>query len=248
MKKVRVIVLIVTIFFIIIYIKNVWNIIFKDIVTSGKDYKYDTVEDIRKILKSSKNKIIIIDPGHGGKDPGKVGVSGALEKDINLSIAFKLRDYLLKSGFSVIMTRNCDEGLYSDMDRNKKSVDLRNRVNLIKGSDAIAVVSIHQNSYTNSNEKGAQVFYYNNSNISKDLAKCVQDSLINNCDKYNKRVEKANTSYYLLKKTIKPVIIVECGFLSNGEESDKLISEDYQSNIAEAINIGIINWANKILN
>lgn len=87
MKKVRVIVLIVTIFFIIIYIKNVWNIIFKDIVTSGKDYKYDTVEDIRKILKSSKNKIIIIDPGHGGKDPGKVGVSGALEKDINLSIA-----------------------------------------------------------------------------------------------------------------------------------------------------------------
>ena len=158
-----------------------------------------------------------------------------------------MRDYLISHGFSVIMTRNTDMGLYNELDRNKKNADLRNRVNMINESDAIAVISIHQNSFASEKEKGAQVFYHAKSVISKNMARDVQEALKEYHDKNNKRVEKDNMSYYLLKKTLKPTIIVECGFLSNCDEAKKLITDSYQDSIAKSISNGIIVWANKIL-
>ena len=247
MKNIKIVFAIVLLILLVIYIRNIYDIICDNKSTNGESYQYQNIEDIRKILKSKKDKIIVIDPGHGGVDPGKVGNNNELEKNINLSIAFKLRDYLVSHGFSVIMTRNSDIGLYSDTDRNKKNSDLRNRVNLINESDAIAVVSIHQNSFASEKERGAQVFYHEKSIISKNMAKDVQEALKEYHDKDNKRVEKANTSYYILKKTIKPTIIIECGFLSNYEEAKNLITDTYQDNVAKAIGNGIVVWANKIL-
>lgn len=230
----------------VLYISNFIKLVFNREsvrnVANSNSYDY-----IREKLNGKDDKIIIIDPGHGGKDPGKVGVNDCLEKDINLDIAFKLKDKLIKSGFGVIMTRTKDVGLYSELDINKKNADLRNRVNLINESDAIAVISIHQNAYTSTEEKGAQVFYHTKSESAFDLAKCIQESLKKYHDVQNKRREKNNTSYYMLKKTERPTVIVECGFLSNVEEANKLINDSYQDSVAEAINNGVIIWANNIL-
>lgn len=247
MKKIKIILIMVLTIFVVLYIRNIYILLCKNTSTDNKLYCNQEIENIRKRLKSKEDKIIVVDPGHGGVDPGKVGNNNELEKNINLSIAFKLRDYLISHGFSVIMTRNRDMGLYSESDRNKKNIDLRNRVNMINESDAIAVVSIHQNSFTSERERGAQVFYHGKSLISKNLAKDVQDALKEYHDMDNMRVEKANSSYYLLKKTIKPAIIVECGFLSNYDEAKKLVTDTYQDSIAKSIGNGIVVWANKIL-
>lgn len=247
MKHIKIILVIFLVIFVVLYIRNIYDLLCKNTSTDNKSYYSQRIEDIRKILKSKDDKIIVIDPGHGGVDPGKVGINNELEKNINLSIAFKLRDYLISHGFSVIMTRNKDIGLYSELDKNKKNTDLRNRVKLINESDAIAVVSIHQNSFPSERERGAQVFYHEKSIVSGNLAKDVQDALKEYHDGDNKRVEKSNASYYLLKKTVKPIIIVECGFLSSYDEAKKLSTDSYQDSIANSIGNGIVIWANKIL-
>ena len=112
-------------------------------------------------IEGEKTKVtIVIDPGHGGRDPGKVGVNGALEKDVNLAIALKLKDLLEQNDINVIMTRTEDIGLYSETDSNKKRVDLNKRVEIINNSDAAFAISIHQNSFSQENVKGAQVFHH----------------------------------------------------------------------------------------
>lgn len=192
--------------------------------------------------KVEPKKIMVIDAGHGGMDPGKVGVNNALEKDINLSIAKKLKALMEKQGVKVILTRDSDKGLYNSSDTHKKSADLQRRTNLITESKADLVVSIHQNSFTSPEVKGAQVFFYEDSPESETLAQCVQDSLRANIDPDNKREIKPNASYYLLKNNPCPMVIVECGFLSNPEEADKLITEEYQKKIAIAIQKGVTDY------
>ena len=123
---------------------------------------------------SGSDTVIVIDAGHGGVDPGKVGENGALEKDINLSIAGKLRARLEQNGFRVVMTRETADGLYSENSRNKKREDMEARVGLIFETDPDFVVSIHQNSFPDATCKGAQVFYYKDSEESKKLAEVLQ--------------------------------------------------------------------------
>ena len=101
-------------------------------------------------------------------------------------------------------------------------------------------VSIHQNSYPEESVKGAQVFYYGQSKEGKKLAETLQQALIDQLDPKNHRQAKANESYFLLKKTPSPTVIVECGFLSNSEEAALLITEEYQKKVAEAVKIGIL--------
>lgn len=192
--------------------------------------------------KVAPEKIMVIDAGHGGMDPGKVGVNNVLEKDINLSIAKKLKGLMEKKGVKVILTRDSDKGLYNSSDTHKKSADLQRRTNLITESKADLVVSIHQNSFTSPEIKGAQVFFYEDSPESETLAQCVQDSLRANIDPENKREIKPNASYYLLKKNPCPMVIVECGFLSNPEEAAQLSTEEYQNKIAAAIRKGIMEY------
>ena len=171
-----------------------------------------------------------------------VGLHGEKEKEINLSIAKKLQRNLEHQGIRVVMTRTDDNGLYSAGSANKKREDMNRRVEMMNMPGTVLAVSIHQNSFTNSKYKGAQVFYYKTSEKSERLAKTIQQSLIENADSTNTRQAKENDSYYILKKSEIPAVIVECGFLSNEEESAKLTNEIYQEKIAWAIHIGIMRY------
>jgi N-acetylmuramoyl-L-alanine amidase len=192
--------------------------------------------------ETSNKKVIVIDAGHGGKDPGKVGVNGAIEKDINLAIALTLRELMEKEGYEVVMTREIDCGLYEETDSNKKNADMRNRVKLIAEANPILAVSIHQNSFPQESSHGAQVFYYETSIEGKKLAQLMQQSIKDYIADGNHRVEKANSSYYMLKKSTCPLIIIECGFLSNYKEAELLITQEYQTKMAEAIRNGILKY------
>ena len=185
---------------------------------------------------------VVVDSGHGGNDPGKVGVHGELEKDINLSVAVKLKRNLEHQGIRVIMVRETDEGLYSEGSSNKKREDMNRRIEIINNSDAMLAVSIHQNSFEKSQYSGAQVFYYKTSENGHRLAGLLQKSLIQNVDPQNTRAEKDNDSYYLLKHSKIPMAIIECGFLSNETEAYKLSDEAYQEKLAWAIHLGIMQY------
>lgn len=194
---------------------------------------------------SSKKICIVVDAGHGGSDPGKVGVNDALEKDINLALALKLKDLLEKKDIEVVLTRDSDSGLYPADATNKKASDMQKRCEIITEANPVFTVSLHQNSYTTPDIKGAQVFYYGQSQKGEELANILQESLISRVDPENKRTAKANESYYLLKKTPTPTVIVECGFLSNPTEADLLLDADYQNKLARAIYMGIIEYLEK---
>ena len=194
---------------------------------------------------SSYRAVVVLDAGHGGIDPGKVGVNGALEKDINLAIALKLQTYLEAADVHIIMTRTTDSGLYDENASNKKVQDMKNRIALMEDSNADLIISIHQNSYSDSAIHGAQVFYYTTSSASKTLAEALQEILITKLDPKNHRQAKANDSYYLLKKTTKPIVIVECGFLSNPTEAALLKSDSYQDEIAWVLHLGILQHLNQ---
>ena len=183
--------------------------------------------------------VIVIDAGHGGVDPGKVGVSGVLEKDVNLAVAQKLQARLTADGFTVVMTRTEDVGLYSDTATNKKREDMAARVRLISEADPELTISIHQNSFPDASCKGAQVFYYKDSEESRMLAEFLQKTFPEVLRDGNTRQAKANSDYYLLKRTECPIVIAECGFLSSPEEERLLSTAEYQEKVADALYEGI---------
>ena len=159
-------------------------------------------------VESKKDICVVIDAGHGGSDPGKVGVNDQLEKDINLKVAKILKQFLQSEGINVVMTREGDDGLYDENASNKKVQDMKKRLEIIEEADPELVVSIHQNSHHEEYVKGAQVFYYATSQNSKRLADIIQEQL-KSLDSENHREAKGNDSYFLLKKTSKPIVIVE---------------------------------------
>lgn len=188
--------------------------------------------------------VVVLDAGHGGIDPGKVGVTGVLEKDINLQITLKLKSLLEAEDVKVILTRNSDEGLYNENDSNKKKSDMRQRLAIIESSGADLVVSIHQNSYHKEEVSGAQCFYHKSSAEGKKIAELLQKSF-HKMDENNARQIQANTSYYLLKKTTVPAVIVECGFLSNYEDEKLLGNEQHQEKLVWAMHMAIMEYLNR---
>jgi N-acetylmuramoyl-L-alanine amidase len=182
-------------------------------------------------------KVIILDAGHGGWDPGKTGTSGEDEKNINLAVMEKLQQYLEQGGATVFITRATDEALGS-----KKGADMAERKKIANESDGDILVSIHQNAFPSSGAKGAQVFYHKSSEQGKRLAEIIQEKLIINVDAENKRLAKENKDYYILRTTEIPAIIVECGFLSNPTEEKLLNDEEYQTKLAWAIYLGIADY------
>lgn len=203
------------------------------VMVSKKLEKYVNSDKVEK-----KEYTVVLDAGHGSSDSGKVGINGVLEKDINLSISKKTKKYLEKKGIRVIMTRDKDESLAEGEKGNRKVQDMKARVKRINDTKPDLAVSIHQNSYHEESIHGAQVFYYEHSESGEKDARILQEALLA-LDPDNTRQVKANTTYYLLKRTEVPILIVECGFLSNQEEAEKLASEDYQKEIAKAIANGI---------
>jgi len=197
------------------------------------------------VLQENPKHVVVLDAGHGGVDPGKVGVDGTLEKDINLSLVWKLKEMLEAADVEVVLTREIDEGLYQTEDANKKRADMIARCELIEKTDPTLTVSIHQNSYHEEYVKGAQVFYYAKSREGQRLAQILQAGFDQVLGEENTRQAKANDQYYLLLHTKSPTVIVECGFLSNWEEAAKLADENYQEKLAWAIHMGILQYLNE---
>ena len=194
--------------------------------------------------KAENQLVIVIDPGHGGRDPGKVGVHNILEKDVNLSISLKLKNLLEQNDIKVIMTRDTDTGLYHEGDSNKKRADMNTRVQTIKESKADLAVSIHQNSFTEEYVKGAQVFYHNKSSQGKKLAEMLQKQIVETIADGNHRKAKPNDNYFMLKNTECPLVIVECGYLTNIREAGLLTDDNYQERMAYAIHLALMQFIN----
>jgi len=195
-------------------------------------------------VKTEDKPVVVIDVGHGGSDPGKVGVDGCLEKDINLQIALRLREYLEQSDVNVVMTREEDVALDDGGYGSKKMADMRRRCEIVEENKADFVVSIHQNSYHEEYVSGGQVFYYAESKEGRRLAEILQSRFTYVLGEENRRLAKANDSYYLLRNVKCPIVIVECGFLSNWREAALLQQEDYQDRMAWTIHMGVMEYLN----
>ena len=198
-----------------------------------------TAESAPAFAMPVSKRIVLIDAGHGGFDPGKVS-GNVLEKDINLAIALKLQGFLEEGGATVLMTRIEDKALSTD-----KSSDMYRRKEIANAGHVDIFISIHQNSFGTGNVHGAQVFYYNTSDDSRRLAEHIQRELRGFVDPDNRLQARANTNYFVLKQTAMPAVIVECGFLSNYAEKMRLTKDEYQERIAWGIYLGIVAFFNE---
>lgn len=187
------------------------------------------------------NYTIVVDAGHGGRDAGCSGINtGVSESEINLAIAKKLQKYLSDFGFNVVMTRDSQNGLYSPTATNFKKSDMERREAIINECGADLLVSIHQNSYPSTSEKGAQVFYNEDNSNSLLLSQSIQSQLKKNL---NYARENPHTGdYFILKTKDIPSALVECGFLSNPEEELLLSDNNYQQKVAYAIMCGVVEY------
>jgi len=181
--------------------------------------------------------VFVIDAGHGGEDGGASSASGALEKDINLSIALKLGELLELNGYNVLYTRTedvmLDDGSASSL---KKRRDLNFRLKMASSSSNNILVSIHQNSFPVPKYSGLQVYYSKNNEKSFLLAHTVQKKTKELLQHGNTRIEKAASSaIFLLDRVYQPAIMIECGFLSNEEEANRLADNEYQNALASVI-------------
>lgn len=196
----------------------------------------------KKADKEIPNLTVVVDAGHGGMDGGAVGHSGTLEKDINLSVSKILCKMLEARGASVIMTRDEDISLHDESAntvREQKRSDLSKRKALAGDEKTDIFISVHMNKFEQEKYRGAQVFYADN-NGSHALADCIRTELVKVSEKSDGReLKKAYDTMYILKSTDNPAVIVECGFLSNPEEEQLLLSKKYQNKIAKAITDGV---------
>lgn len=188
--------------------------------------------------------LVVIDAGHGADDSGKVGINGALEKDINLVVALRVKELLEAQDVKVVLTREDDQGMYPKAGDNRKMRDMQKRVECINKERPALTISIHQNSYTDESIHGAQTFYYSGSEQGKLAAELLQSQLVQTLDPENHRQAKENSSYYLLKNVTYPIVIAECGFLSNSKEAELLCDAEYQEKVAWAIHLGVLRYLN----
>lgn len=210
-------------------------------ITAFKNISFQAMED-----RITDFSTIIIDAGHGGEDGGCVAKDGTLEKDINLSISKKLSEMLRKKGFNVREIRTEDISIYNDNSETlseKKTSDLHNRLAIFNSNENNVIISIHQNHFNDSSYYGTQVFYSKNNSNSKILAEAVRKSVKESLQKDNERETKqADKSIFLLDNATVPAVIVECGFLSNDNEREKLKTDEYQNEMAYAICLGFLEY------
>jgi len=194
-------------------------------------------------VNASYGKVVVIDAGHGEPDGGAAGADGTTEAGLNLLVAQKLNNLLLQSDIKTVMTRTTNEGIYDPSAKNiteKKRTDMRKRREIQSSVGADLFISIHMNQFEQSKYHGAQVVYDGKNAEAKRLAECIQSALREGVDPDNDRqAMKSDGSIYLLKNAPVPSVIVECGFLSNGEELEKLKTDEYQTKLAWAVMKGI---------
>lgn len=193
-----------------------------------------------------KDIVVIIDAGHGGIDGGTSAADGTPEKEINLSVALKVDEFLKSMGIKTVLTRNKDVSIHSENAvtiREKKVSDIKNRLKIVESAENSVLLSIHQNHFTQSKYSGAQVFYSKNNPESKIIADIIQRNIIDFIQPDNSRETKCSGSeIYLLHNVSAPAVMVECGFLSNPDEAEKLKNENYQQNIAFIIALSILEY------
>lgn len=202
------------------------------------------------IFSGSNSKIIVLDPGHGAPDGGAVGFGGSVESGLNLAVAKKLKSRLEKQGYTIVMTRSDENGLYKNKSgsiREKKLEDMNERLRIINSSEADLLVSIHMNLFPDKKYRGAEVIYADKFENSLLLAELIQAEL-KAVDPENqlRQVKKHDGSIFLLKNSEIPSVLVECGFISNPEEEKLLNDKSYQYRIACAISDGIAEYYKSI--
>ena len=187
--------------------------------------------------------VFVIDAGHGGEDGGTVSPDGDKESDINLSIAQKIHDMMSLFGQKSIMTRTKDEMLcYENVEtiRERKRIDIQNRVDTINNTENGVLISIHQNYYPSSEPCGAQVLY---NSKAQELAELLQSQIVSVLDPSNYRpAAKCSDDIYLMAHSNKPSLLIECGFLSNPSDKGKLMSDDYRLKLASVITCCIMSY------
>ena len=183
---------------------------------------------------------IILDAGHGGRDDGCSGSNGVKESEVNLAITKKVKALLEDYGFRVVLTRKDENGLYEENVDNYKLSDMAKRLEIIEKEKPNFVISIHQNSYSDSNQKGAQAFYQEGDELGQALAEKMQTQLFAQLP--NARGNANKGDYYILNEIDYPGIIVECGYLTNVEEEMLLKTSEYQTKVAYAIVCGVVKF------
>jgi len=190
------------------------------------------------------DRVVLIDAGHGGVDPGAVGISKVLEKDVTLAVSKRLQALVQQSGAKTIMVREDDRDLGTSQGLLKrKREDLAQRIQLALDTQAEVYISIHANSFPNAKLTGAQTFYHSDSPEGKLLAQSIQQEL--NKMTNGNRVIKGNQDIYVLKKAHQAAVTVELGFLSNSAEEQLLATPEYQQKLAVAIYQGLSVYFSK---
>ena len=191
------------------------------------------------------DKIVILDAGHGGEDPGAVGVNGVYEKDLNLQMVLQMGQMLEEKGYVVVYTRTDDRLLYNE-EQNIKGIrkisDLKNRCQAANRYPDSILVSIHMNSFGDARYSGLQVYYTPEDEESRSLADKIQNGVKENLQKENNRAIKSGKGMYLLEKSEPCAVLIECGFLTNKEECEKLSEKEYQKELSFLIVCGIIEY------
>lgn len=226
----------ITVFSLSIYISS--------FVFKNSDYHQEALAQI------TEDNVIIIDAGHGGEDPGAIGVTGVYEKNLNLEIATELGNLLSDNGFAVIYTRTEDKLLYSEDENIKglrKFYDLKNRCKIGANYPGAIFISIHMNSYSDEKYAGLQTYYSLKNASSSALAAFVQNSVRNNLQPQNRRQIKPGNKMNLMENLDNPSILIECGFLTNEEECKKLSEKEYQKQLCFSIVCAIIEYKGSLV-
>lgn len=203
------------------------------------------VHQADQAMATAPQPYILIDAGHGGGDGGAVAADGTLEKDINLAISAPLADLLRVFGYTVQTTRDTDISVH-DPDvtglKNQKVSDIHNRLALVNSS--MLAISIHQNQFPQTQYFGAQVFYAPGHPAGEGVGNAIRDSILTLLQPDNTRpLKQGSSNVYLMKHATVPTVLVECGFLSNETEREKLKTEEYQRQMAFAIAVGVLQYA-----
>lgn len=191
------------------------------------------------------DKIVILDAGHGGEDSGAVGKNGRLEKDLNLEVALEIGSILEQKGYVVIYTRTDDRLLYTESENIKgirKISDLKNRCKIANNYPESVFVSIHMNSFGSEKYSGLQVYYKPGDDESRALADSIQQRVISEVQPENNRKIKSGDGMYILENVENRSILIECGFLTNLKECEKLSEKEYQKQLSFSIVCAIIEY------
>ncbi len=215
-------------------------------VSSG--YIENSAEYKSAVVEAAEAKTVIIDAGHGGEDCGAIGINGCYEKDLNLEISNILGRMFEERGYAVVYTRLDDKLLYTEAENIKgirKISDLKNRCKIGAEHENAVYISIHMNTFSEEKYSGLHVYYSDNNEKSYPLAVSVQNKVKSTLQENNNRVPKLGSNMYLLENLNNPAILIECGFLSNKDECNKLSEKEYQKQLSFSILCGIIEYIEK---